>query len=158
MSDKWFPRTIKPLTSKPYSFSRGKNLTSTEVGGMPRIALDRTIEEVYFKLNFLVSDTSMMILLNFYDVAINHGEYSFKMNLDGGMGIEEHQCKIVPRTFNAPRPAFDKWAISFDVVAESTSSQLQTDDSIYVLGDVYGDQLPLILAALQNVVESFPND
>ena len=88
MGDKFFPRSIKPLTNKTYSMSRGSNVLETPVqGGIARQALNYSTEPVPFILNFILSDNGYAALLNFYDVVINHGANSFKMMLDSGTGI-----------------------------------------------------------------------
>ena len=152
MSDFWFPRTIKPLTNKSYSTSRGGNVLQTNVqGGLPRIALDVTLESPVFQLNFILSNLGYQSLLNFYDVSLNHGANSFKMNLDSGSGIVEHQCYIVPGKFRASKPSHNTWVVALSMIAEVTPSQLEDCAALYQLYDCHGEgSLRLI-----NLFESF---
>lgn len=154
MGDKWWPRSIKPLTSKTYSMSRGSNVLSTPVqGGLARQALNYTLEPVPLILNFIVSDLACKVILQFYDVTLNHGANSFKMNLDSGTGIEEHQVYIKPNTFKATRPSQNNWYVSFTATAEVTPSQNEVCDNLYQLYDCYGDQSCDIINSLESFVQ-----
>ena len=157
MGDKFFPRTIKPLTSKTYGMSRGSNVLQSPVqGGIARQSLKYTQEPVPFTLNFILSDMTYKALLNFYDVTINHGANSFKMNLDSGTGIEEHQVYIKPATFKANKPSFNNWYVSFTATAEVTPSQLEVCDNLYQLWDCYGEQSCALLNSLEDFTLSLP--
>ncbi len=136
MGDFWFPRPIKPITNKTYSMSRGSNVFQAPAqGGVARQALKYTLEPVPFSLNFILDDFQYKILLQFYDITLNHGANSFKMNLDSGTGIEEHQCYIKPNTLKSNRPSHDNWYVSFTATAEVTPSQNETNDDLYQLYD-----------------------
>jgi len=153
MGDFYFPRPIKPLTNKTYSMSRGANVFQTPTqGGVARQALKHTLEPVPFSLNFILSDFQYKILLQFYDITINHGANSFKMNLDSGTGIEEHQCFIKPGTFKANRPSHNNWYVNFTATAEVTPSQNEVCDKLYQLYDCYGDQSCDIINAFEGFV------
>lgn len=153
MGDKWFPRSIKPLINKTYSMSRGSNVAATPVqGGLPRQALRYTLEPVPFILNFALSDNGYAALLNFYDIAINHGANSFKMNLDSGTGVVEHQCFIKPGTFKSNKPSHNNWYVSMTMTAEVTPSQNEVCDNLYQLYDCYGEQSNAILDGLESFV------
>ena len=157
MGDKWWPRTIKPLTSKNYSTSRGGNIAESNVaGGLPRIGLDQTLESPLFNLNFILSDNAYRALLNFYDAGINHGANSFKMMLDSGTGIVEHQCTIKANTFKSTRPSHGTWYVAVSVYAHVTPSQLDTCDNFYQLYDCYGEQVSEILNSLESFVKGIP--
>ena len=105
MSDFFWPSTIVPLTSRTYSFKRGSNVVSSPVGGgLPIMGLDLTLESVPFRLTFTLSAFELQMFNVFYDEKINHGASSFKMMLNAGNGIEEHQCNIIPNTMNISLP------------------------------------------------------
>ncbi len=158
MSDVNFPSNIKPLTNKNYSFSRGSNVVSSAVGGMPRLGLDLTIEPVTFSLNFILSDYQYQILLMFYDSKINHGANSFNMELNAGNGIETHQCIISPGTWKPVRPSHGTWSVSFSVIAESTSSQLgDVCTNLFDLNECYGNSLPTVLDNYGLILDAMPN-
>lgn len=153
MSDAWFPRSIKPLTNKTYAISRGSNVLETPVqGGLARQALRYTLEPVPFTLNFTLSDNAFNALLQFYDVTINHGANSFKMMLDSGTGIVEHQVYIKRNSFKANRPSHNNWYVAFTATAEVTPSQLEVCDNLYQLWDCYGEQSCDILNGFENFV------
>ena len=159
MSDIWFPNAIKPLTSRNYSYGRGSNVVATPVGGgLPRMGLDLTLESPVFSLNFIMSDLDKQNFNYFYDVLINHGANSFKMNLDSGNGIEEHQCYISPNTLRFVRPSQGTWSVSMSMVAETTRSQLgDFCPNLYELYECYGSQTSQMLCGLGEVVEMFPD-
>ena len=153
MGDFFFPRSIKPLTSKSYSMARGSNVFQTPTqGGMARQALKYTLEPVPFQLNFILSNTAYAALLNFYDVVLNHGANSFKMNLDSGGGIEEHQCFIKPNTFKANKPNNGNWYVAMSMIAEVTPSQNEVCTNLYELYDCYGEESSAVLCGLESFV------
>lgn len=133
--------------------SRGSNVFQTPTqGGIPRTALKYTLEPVPFVLNFIISDLAYQVLLQFYDITINHGANSFKMNLDSGTGIVEHQCFIKPGTFKANRPSHNNWYVAMTMVAEVTPSQAEVCDNLYQLYDCYGDQSCDIINGFEDFV------
>ena len=141
MSNFWWPQSIKPLTNKTYAMSRGSNVQGTQVqGGLARQALKYSLEPVPFTLNFILSDNAYRALLQFYDITLNHGANSFKMMLDSGTGIVEHQCLIKPGSFKANRPSHNTWYLGVTVTAEVTPSQNETCDNLYQLWNCYGEQ------------------
>ena len=158
MSDFWFPKQIKPLTNKTYSTSRGSNVIASPInGGLPAFGLDTTLESPPFTLNFILSDLQYQVLLQFYDQKINHGASSFKMLLDSGNGVEEHQCNVLPGTWNVSRPSHGTWFLSMQVVAEVTSSQLDDCDAVYNLYECYGDDLARLPFLAESAIERLPN-
>ena len=159
MSDFWWPRSIKPLTNKNYSTQRGSNVLQVNVsGGLPRIGLDTTLESPPFNLNFILSDVGYNAFLNFYDVAINHGANSFKMMLDSGTGIVEHQCYIKPGSIKASKPSHGNWYLAATVLAKVTPSQNETCSNLYELYDCYGEQSFDVINGLENFVLGAPID
>ena len=159
MGDFTWPTNIKPLVNRNYSTERGSNLVSTPLsGGVPLVSLDTTLESPPFRLNFILDDLKYQVLLNFYDAVLNHGANSFKMNLDSGNGVEEHQCYIIPNTWKPSRPADGNWYLAVSMVAEVTSSQLDDTTDLYDLYSIYGDELPQVLAGLGEWVEAMPDE
>ena len=159
MSDYWWPRSIKPLTNKTYAMSRGSNVSESPVqGGIARQALKYTLEPVPFTLNFIVSDMAYKVILQFYDVTLNHGANSFKMNLDSGTGIVEHQCYIKPNSFKVTRPHHNTWYLAITVTAESTPSQDELCDNLYQLWDCYGDQSRALLNSFESFALGLPSN
>lgn len=158
MGDKWFPNGIRPLVNKTYAISRGSNVLESKVdGGMPRFNLDRTLEPVPFTLNFVMSDLQHSVFLSFYDGVINHGADSFKMMLDSGTGIVEHQVNIVPNTLKQAKPSGCNWYVSFTALAENTPSQLEACDAMYNLYQCYGDGTVALLQSFDDFVTGIPS-
>lgn len=158
MSDQQWPPSIKPLTNNNYSFGRGANVVaSAVVGGLPRQNLDTTLDAPEFKLNFLLSALGHQVVNQFYDAVINHGANSFKMLLDSGNGVEEHQVYIKPGTWNITHPAYNLWSLSFTAHAEVTSSQLDDCTNLFELYSCYGEDLNDVLCLMSDVVEAYPD-
>lgn len=159
MSDFYFPRSIKPLTNKTYSMSRGSNVLESPVqGGLARQSLRYTLEPVPFTLNFIMCDMAYQAFLQFYDITINHGANSFKMMLDSGTGIVEHQVYIRRNTLKANRPSHNNWYVAFTATAEVTPSQLEVCDNLYQLWDCYGDGSYAILNAFEDYATGVPKN
>lgn len=157
MADVSWPSAIKPLTSKNYSTSRGGNVMSSAVdGGLPRFGLYKTLESPIFSLKFSLNNLQYQVLLSFYDAVINHGTNSFNMQLDSGNGIETHQCNIVPNTWAVSRPVDGTWYLACSVIAETTSSQLSNDTSLFDLYAVYGDSLTGVINGFQPWIDAMP--
>lgn len=124
MTDKWFPRSIKPLTNKTYAMSRGANIKQTPVqGGIARQSLRSRREAVPFQLSFSLDCVGYKALLQFYDIVINHGSDTFKMMLDSGTGVAEHICYIQNNTFKSSLVSGDNWHVTFTAIATTTPSQ-----------------------------------
>jgi len=158
MSDFNWPANVVPLTSKNYSLSLGSNIVQSPVGGVPRSNVDLTIEAVPFSLNFLLSQYQYQVLNAFYYGKINRGASSFNMTLDAGVGLEVMQCVIKAGTWKLVQPSHGNWSLSFTVIAESTSSQLDTFcDNLYDLNECYSNNLPSILDGLSTVWEALPD-
>ena len=153
-----WPSSIRPLTSRNYSFSRGSNVVATKVGGgLPRQGLDSSLESPIFNLTFSLTALQHQVINVFYDGKINHGANSFKMTLDSGNGLEEHQCLIVPNTWKISAPHHGRWYLSVQMQAEVTSSQLSTNTNLYDLYELYGDTLGDVLAGLKPVIDNMPD-
>ena len=158
MSDFSWPSNIKPLTNKNYSTSRGSNLTNVPVvGGAARIAPDTTIEAPVFRLNFSLSNLQQQILMQFYDIRLNHGANSFNMELDAGNGIETMLCTIIPGTWSMSKPVNGVWYLALSVQAESTASQLLECTDLLDLYECYGDSLGLLLSSFENFSRRLPD-
>lgn len=158
MGDKWFPTQIKPLINRTYSISRGSNVLESKVdGGLPRFSLDRTYEPVPFTLNFTMSNFQYKVFLSFYDGAINHGGDSFKMMLDSGTGIVEHQVNIVPNTLKASKPSGCNWAVSFTALAEVTPSQTDNCTGLYDMYVCYGENSQDIIDGFNDFIMGVPS-
>ena len=156
MSDYWFPSAIKPLTNKTYAMSRGSNVQSTAVqGGIPRQRKKYSYDVVPITLNFSMCAFHYEIFLNFYDAAIDGGASSFKMMLDSGTGIVEHQVQI-SGGFNADLVVHDRWHMSFTATAQVTPSQLDLCDNKYQLYNCYGDDIFPIIDGLEAFAVGVP--
>lgn len=152
MSDNLFPTHLKPLVNKSYSMSRGSNVFSDRSNYLPRQSLKYTLEPVPFSLTFLFSDAQYLEFLQFYDITINHGANSFKMMLDSGTGIEEHQCHIDANSLKANKPSHNNWYVSFSCKAEATPSQKEKCTNLYDLYDCHGRSSGALLKGFESFV------
>ena len=108
-------------------------------------------------MNFVLSDLQYQVCLNFYDAKINHGANSFKMKLDSGNGIEEHQCYIKPKSWRVTRPSHGSWYLAFSVIAETTSTQLNDCSNVYDLYECYGGTICDVMNGMDNLLERLPD-
>ncbi len=159
MSDYWFPDDIKPLVNKPYSFKRGNNLISSPVsGGVDRVSRRYSYDVVPFSLNFIMCDFKYQVFLQFYDHKIDGGASSFKMMLDSGTGIVEHQV-IISGGFKATRPYHDRWYVSFTATATVTPSQSDVCTNLYDLAQCYNEkELAGVICGLESFVVGIPKN
>lgn len=159
MSDFWFPRQIVPLTNKTYAMARGGNILSTRVqGGLPRQRRQYSYDNVPFTLNFSMSDYDYQVFLQFYDHVIDGGASSFKMMLNSGTGIVEHQV-IISGGFRPTRPYFNRWYVSFTATATVTPSQLEVCTNLYDLAQCHTQkELTDIINGLESFVLGIPKN
>jgi len=155
----YFPATIKPVTSQGYGFGTPDNVLSVEtMGGNPIQVLDYRIGPVVVSCTIVGNRQVRSVMSDFYYGKIQSGAGKFYMNLDTGLGIEEHICSIVPGSMKFDGGRDPLWVISFDVRAETTPAQSAPfGGNLSDLYAVYGDDTNALLEALNQLVNiDFP--
>lgn len=157
MSDLYFPASLKPITNKGYSSTRGSNIFRNEVtGGLPRQGRDIYFEAVPFSITLITSSLGRQAFLSFLN-NIHGGADSFNMYLDSGLGIAVHQVMITS-TINESTDDGKNWVVSFTLTAERTAIQEDTclTANLPDLFGCYGDCLGEFLDAYGIAQRTFP--
>lgn len=157
MSNLHFPASLKPITNKGYSYSRGSNIFRSEVtGGLPRQGRDTYFEPVPFSVTLVTSALGNQTFQSFL-TQISGGADSFVMALDSGLGVKYHQCMITSE-INISTDDGSNWNIAFTVMAERTDIQEETCLTMNLpdLYGCYGDWLNKFLAAYATAQTTFP--
>lgn len=146
-----FPTGLRPSLTQSYGFGQPDNIITQQVqGGAPLQMLNFRTGPVPFNVGMVLSPLRLQVFQDFYFNKINSGTDKFTMTLDSGNGLEEHNVFITPGsvTFNGDRAPI--WSVSFTVLAESTPFQEDPyGGNLVDLYEVYGDDLPAILAQLE---------
>ena len=157
MSNYRFPASLKPITSKGYSYQRGGNVYRSEVtGGLPRQGRDTYFDTVPFNVTLVTSALGNQAFQSFLN-QISGGADSFVMALDSGLGVKDHQCQI-NSDINIDTSDGINWTISFSLLAERTDIQEETclTANLPDLFGCYGDGLNCFLAAYATAQTTFP--
>lgn len=157
MSNYRFPASLKPITTKGYSYQRGGNVYRSEVtGGLPRQGRDTYFDTVPFTVTLVTSALGNQAFQSFLN-QISGGADSFVMALDSGLGVKDHQCQI-NSDINIDTSDGINWTISFSLLAERTDIQEETclTANLPDLFGCYGDGLNCFLAAYATAQTTFP--
>ncbi len=156
MSDFWWPKTIRPLGGGKFSFTRGGNIANQKInGGLPISRRDTAFDAVPFSLTFSLTADENALIWSFIDGKINGGASSFKMLLDSGAGLREHQVKI-DGEITSTYKTVNRFYMSFSVIAEKTSTQNEDASALFDVVERYGDDLTLILPMFKRIVDALP--
>lgn len=150
-----FPSSIKPVISRGYSFGTSKNIISIEtMGGAPIQVREFRTAPVMFNVTVVGTVLIKQVMTDFIYGKINSGADKFYMNLDSGMGIEQHTCQLVPDSVQFDDGDGPIWAVSFQVRAESTPAQDSGGfgGNLVDLFNVYGDNTEALFDALNQFV------
>ena len=101
MSEKVFPKSLKPIVSRGYGQTRGSNIWRSETqGGLPRQGRSYYYDAVPISVVLVVGALGRQAFWSFY-ASISGGADSFQMTHDTGNGLEPHN---VMNDQNAWRP------------------------------------------------------
>lgn len=157
MSDLRFPASLRPIVSSGYSLVRGNNIYRNSVeGGAPRQGRDTFYDAVPFSVALITSNLGRQAFYAFFN-KIDGGASSFIMELDSGIGLQDHQVWITS-TINDSTSDNRNWTITFTVTAERTPNQ-DSDCLTANLPDLfgcYGDSLNRVLAQYAYDQTHFP--
>lgn len=144
-----FPSSMRPIISN-YGFGSSNNIRSIDLdGGSPIQVKNFKYGTITFTVNIVGTRLTKMAFSDFLYSQISSGADSFTMNLDSGLGIEEHVVKIVPGSIQFSGANDPTWNISFNAIAEKTPAQdAPFDGDLSIWYGEYGEELPDLLAAL----------
>lgn len=157
MGNLFFPASLRPITNKGYSYTRGSNVYRNSVGGgLPRQGRNSYYEPVPFSITLVTSALGNQVFQSFLN-NIHAGADSFNMTLDSGMGLEVHQC-LITSTIAINTDDGKNWTITFTITAERTSIQTDTclTQNLPDLYGCYGDCIASFLAAYGVAQTTFP--
>ncbi len=146
----YFPSNLKPTVNRGYRFGGANNLITVDtMGGTPIIIKDYKYGQVTVPVTFVGNRLTKVVFSDFFYGKINSGADKFYMNLDTGMGIEEHICQIIPGTLDFNGDGDPIWIISMQIRCERTPAQdAPFGGSLSDLYAIYGDDTDDLLAAL----------
>lgn len=157
MGDLRFPASLKPITSKGYSQTRGSNIWRSDVqGGLPRQGRDTYFEPVPISVTLVVSSLGRQVFYSFLN-NIHGGADTFTMPHDSGLGIQDHQVMITSTISDSTEDG-KNWVITFTATAERTTIQEDTclTANLPDLYGCYGDGLGGFLVAYNEAQSAFP--
>ena len=145
-----FPSNLKPSVSEGYGFDASKNVLRQDVqGGVALQMLDYKYSPVNFQINIVTDPLGQQVFQDFYYGSINSGADKFVMQLDSGMGIEDHAVFISYDTVSFDVSRYPIIAISFNVEAEKIPAQdAPFGGELSELYEIYGPELDALLKAL----------
>lgn len=155
MTISW-PSNLKPAVNRGYNFNTASNLIQVDtMGGNPIIIRDYKYAPVIIPVAFVGNRLTKQVISDFYYGKINSGQDKFYMNLDTGMGIEQHTVQIVPGTISFNGDQDPMWVITMTIRAEKTPAQdAPLGGNLADLYEVYGDDIDDLLAALAYFVNT----
>lgn len=144
------PNGFIPLV-QGYGFKGPGGVRRTEVaGGMPRYALEWDRGMSQFSVAMVMNETKFSVWTAFYHLIIKKGSIAFTMLLDSGMGLQDHDCNILPDSYTASRTNGKVTTVAFSVDATPSVYALSTADAQAMIDvwNVYGENGSNTLAAI----------
>ncbi len=143
------PAGLKP-TATSYSSDSASGAMRTDVaGGMPRYGLAWERGSQTVNLTFLFTPLQMQIWMQFFQRVIALGTITFTIPLDTGYGVQDHECNIVPQTYQQSRNG-PTWAVVFQAETVSRGYDWSTaeTEALFALYEIYGEGAGQLLVDL----------
>ena len=122
------------VSVSPYSFGSPAGLMRTDLeGGVGRYGLSYDRGTQTFNVTLMLTLERFTIWNAFFLRKISRGAITFLMEIDSGMGPEDHRCNILPGTYTATLTSGTMYAVAFQVEAEAYSTWNMTDAEIDAL-------------------------
>jgi hypothetical protein len=148
------PNGLK-VTAMAYSVGAPSGVKRTEVaGGASRYAMEWDRGTQQFGIQLVLDPQQLSIWTVFFLRIIRKGAITFVLPIDSGMGLQDHDCNIVPGTYATTRQS-GFTAVSFTVEAMPTAFLLSDADANAMV-DVWntlGDQTSSLLDLLEHFVK-----
>lgn len=109
------------VAAQGYSFGEPSGARRTQVaGGAGRYGMSFYRGTTFFNVTLVLTDAQMRVWTLFYQRRVALGTLPFSMELDSGMGVQPHECQIVPGSYQS---ALNQtvWVVSFQVEAVSSA-------------------------------------
>lgn len=144
------PSGFEPVV-QGYGFKGPGGVKRTMVaGGLPRYALDWDRGSSEFNVALVMTAAKFAVWTAFYHLIIKKGSITFTMPLDSGLGLQDHDCNILPDSYMATRTNGPITTVTFSVDAtpriyETTAAEAQ---ELIDFWNSYGESGSSLLAAI----------
>lgn len=148
------PNGLK-VTATAYSAGAPGGVMRTEVaGGAARYGLEWDRGTQQFRVQMILDAQKMSIWTVFFLRIIRKGAVTFVIPLDSGMGMQDHDCNIVPDTYATNRLGGEVTSVSFAVEATPSAFELSDADAAAIVGvwNELGDGTDGLLSLLDHFV------
>lgn len=148
------PNGLK-VTATAYGGGAPSGVMRTEVaGGASRYALEWDKGTQQFRVQMVLDAQKMNIWTVFFLRIIRKGAYTFAMPIDSGMGLQDHDCNIVPETYATSRLGGEYSSVSFTVEAAPSAYALNDADANAMVDvwNVLGDDMSPLFGLLERFV------
>ena len=112
------------IAANGYSFGGPTGARRSDVaGGRGRYGLNYYGGTSQFAVSLILTADQLRIWTLFYQRRIALGTLPFEMDLDSGMGIQAHECNILPDSYQASKNQ-TVWAVAFNIEARASAYDL----------------------------------
>lgn len=123
------PTGFKPVI-QGYSIGSPDGVRQTDVaGGLPRNGLEWDRGRQAFQVTMVMPAEKFAVWSVWFLHIIKKGAYAFVMPLDSGLGMQDHECLMVPGSYSAVRAGGQITSVSFTVLAQSLIHDISAGDA-----------------------------
>lgn len=121
----------------PYSFGAPGGVDRTDLeGGVGRYAMAWDRGTQVFNVTLMLRLDQFTVWNAFFLRVIKKGAITFQMEMDSGLGMEAHNCNILPGSYNSVLTSGTVYAVAFQIEAEAASTYALTDAQIDALIEI----------------------
>ena len=143
------------VAANGYSFSGPTGARRSDVaGGRGRYGLNYYGGTSQFAVSLVLTPDQFRVWTLFYHRKIALGTLPFAMDLDSGMGIQQHECNILPDSYQASKNQ-TLWAVTFNIEARASAYDL--DQTVSDLELDYWDNTGQFLGPMLDRLTIFAN-
>lgn len=143
------------VAANGYSFSGPTGGRRTDVAaGRGRYGLNYFGGTSQFAVSLILTPDQFRVWTLFYHRKIALGTLPFAMDLDSGMGIQPHECNILPDSYQASKNQ-TVWAVAFNTEARASAYDL--DQTVSDLELEYWDSAGQFLGPMLDRLTIFAN-
>lgn len=115
------------VAAQGYGFGGPTGGRRTEVAaGRGRYALNYYGGTSQFAVTLVLTEAQMRVWSLFYHRKIALGTLPFELDLDSGLGIQPHECNILPDSYQSTLNQ-TVWVVSFNIEAQASAYQYDQD-------------------------------
>ena len=144
------------VAANGYSFSGPTGARRTDVAaGRGRYGLNYYGGTSQFAVSLVLTPDQFRVWTLFYHRKIALGTLPFAMDLDSGMGIQQHECNVLPDSYQASKNQ-TVWVVTFNVEARASAYDL--DQAVSDLELDYWDNTGQFLGPMLDRLTIFANE